>query len=63
MSQALRKCNVGSETNAGVILPASENYIPQAIDALKAEKVIAVPTDTIYGFACDAWYFLLVRFS
>ena len=56
MSQGPEKCNVDFETKAGIVLPASENHIEEAIAAVKAENVIAVPTDTIYGFACDAWY-------
>ena len=36
--------------------PASEAFAQEATDALKAGKVIAVPTDTLYGLACDAWY-------
>ncbi|KAF3340974.1 YrdC domain-containing protein [Carex littledalei] len=28
--------------------------IKEAIDAIKAGKVLVVPTDTFYGFACDA---------
>ncbi|KAJ4843556.1 hypothetical protein Tsubulata_007975 [Turnera subulata] len=38
----------------GVVRPAKQPYAQEAVDALKAGKVIAVPTDTIYGFACDA---------
>ncbi|KAE9593203.1 putative DHBP synthase RibB-like alpha/beta domain-containing protein [Lupinus albus] len=36
------------------ILPATDGYAAEAVEALKAGKVIAVPTDTLYGFACDA---------
>ncbi|XP_030506114.2 uncharacterized protein LOC115721024 isoform X2 [Cannabis sativa] len=42
------------ENKCGVVLPASESYVEQACDALRVGKVIAVPTDTLYGFACDA---------
>ncbi|KAK9672579.1 hypothetical protein RND81_12G109700 [Saponaria officinalis] len=38
----------------GVVLPATKEYTRAAIQSIKSEKVIAVPTDTIYGFACDA---------
>lgn len=51
------------ESNCGVVLPASENYAEQACEALRAGKLIAVPTDTLYGFACDAWYGLKLRIS
>ncbi|KAF4356427.1 hypothetical protein F8388_013292 [Cannabis sativa] len=42
------------ENKCGVVLPASESYVEEACDALRVGKVIAVPTDTLYGFACDA---------
>jgi len=32
----------------------SREAIERAVRALRREKVIALPTDTIYGFACDA---------
>ncbi|RZC59995.1 hypothetical protein C5167_021752 [Papaver somniferum] len=35
-------------------LLATEVYVNEAIQAIKQGKVIAVPTDTLYGFACDA---------
>lgn len=54
MTQGLKKCDGVFEIKVGVVLPASENHIEEAIEAIKAEKVIAVPTDTLYGFACDA---------
>ncbi|GLJ30066.1 hypothetical protein SUGI_0594560 [Cryptomeria japonica] len=38
----------------GVVLPATEIYVEKAVEALRAGKVIAVPTDTLYGLACDA---------
>ncbi|XAR59758.1 hypothetical protein NMG60_11015714 [Bertholletia excelsa] len=41
-------------TQSGVVRPAMEKHAQEAIEALKAGKVIAVPTDTLYGFACDA---------
>ncbi|PKA59745.1 hypothetical protein AXF42_Ash011869 [Apostasia shenzhenica] len=46
--------NVTKSGTGGVVLPATDDYIEEAIAAVKAGKVIAVPTDTIYGFACDA---------
>lgn len=46
----------------GVLRPATEDYAEEAIKAVKAGKVIAVPTDTLYGFACDAWYVLYSEF-
>ncbi|KAH9548304.1 hypothetical protein CY35_11G081600 [Sphagnum magellanicum] len=36
------------------VLPAVETYWKEAIEALKSSQVIAVPTDTLYGLACDA---------
>ncbi|XP_057954980.1 uncharacterized protein LOC131148989 isoform X2 [Malania oleifera] len=52
-------CNVenfdlGIESKLGLVRPALKVYANDAIEALKAGKVIAVPTDTLYGFACDA---------
>lgn len=37
-----------------VIRPATEAQAKEAVEALKSGRVIAVPTDTLYGFACDA---------
>ncbi|KAL0673165.1 hypothetical protein Bca4012_001146 [Brassica carinata] len=37
-----------------VVHPATEAYAQEAIIAIRSEKVISVPTDTLYGFACDA---------
>ncbi|CAN0898753.1 Threonylcarbamoyl-AMP synthase [Linum grandiflorum] len=37
-----------------VVQPAVEDYAEEAVDALRHGKVIALPTDTLYGFACDA---------
>lgn len=48
--------DLGLETKIGVVHPATDAYAAEAVEALKAGKVIAVPTDTLYGFACDAWY-------
>nr|XP_004295027.2 PREDICTED: yrdC domain-containing protein, mitochondrial isoform X1 [Fragaria vesca subsp. vesca] len=41
-------------TQLGVVRPATEAHVDEAVEALRAGKVIAVPTDTLYGFACDA---------
>lgn len=42
------------EATAEHILPATKDHVIKAIDAINGGQVIAVPTDTIYGFACDA---------
>ncbi|XP_021887037.1 yrdC domain-containing protein, mitochondrial isoform X1 [Carica papaya] len=42
------------ESKFGIVRPATGAYAQEAIEALKSGKVIAVPTDTLYGFACDA---------
>ncbi|CAM6095848.1 unnamed protein product [Calypogeia fissa] len=41
-------------TENGLVLPAESIHISSAAAALKRSQVIAVPTDTLYGFACDA---------
>ena len=38
------------------VCPAEDAFAAEAVQALTAGNVIAVPTDTLYGFACDAWY-------
>lgn len=45
--------NVGM-MEMGSVLPATEFHVEKAAKALKAGQVIAVPTDTLYGLACDA---------
>jgi len=50
------------KNKAGLVRPATEAHAEEAIQALKTGKVIAVPTDTLYGFACDAWYHHLILF-
>jgi tRNA A37 threonylcarbamoyladenosine synthetase subunit TsaC/SUA5/YrdC len=55
MAQSAKQVQMGFRSKPGFILPSSEEYIEDAINAIKAGKVIAVPTDTLYGFACDAW--------
>ncbi|CAI5520165.1 unnamed protein product, partial [Closterium sp. Naga37s-1] len=37
-----------------LLLPAVSSSLAPAVSALRAHQVIAVPTDTIYGFAADA---------
>ncbi|XP_062173842.1 uncharacterized protein LOC133879337 [Alnus glutinosa] len=54
MSRSSEICDVGVENKLGVVHPAKEEYAEEAIQALKAGKIIVVPTDTLYGFACDA---------
>ncbi|CAM8958565.1 unnamed protein product [Rhodiola kirilowii] len=46
--------NLYIENEVGIIHPATEDYADEAVEAVKAGKVIAVPTDTLYGLACDA---------
>ncbi|XVF05669.1 hypothetical protein REPUB_Repub05bG0192500 [Reevesia pubescens] len=46
--------DLGVESKFGLVHPATELYADEAIEALKAGKVIVVPTDTLYGFASDA---------
>ncbi|KMT04709.1 hypothetical protein BVRB_7g168910 [Beta vulgaris subsp. vulgaris] len=47
-------CDGSLRNGAGVVLPATKEFAEEAIQSLKLGKVIAVPTDTLYGFACDA---------
>ncbi|KAL3634696.1 hypothetical protein CASFOL_021750 [Castilleja foliolosa] len=42
------------DAKSGLVRPATEDYTAEAIEAVRAGKVIAVPTDTLYGFSCDA---------
>ncbi|OIT05790.1 hypothetical protein A4A49_21554 [Nicotiana attenuata] len=55
MAWSLEKSDGNVETKLVSVSPATEDYAEEAIEAIKAGKVIAVPTDTLYGFACDAW--------
>ncbi|KAG8471464.1 hypothetical protein CXB51_036834 [Gossypium anomalum] len=57
MALNVEKYDVGVENQLGLIRSATESNADEAIEALKAGKVIAVPTDTLYGFACDAWIY------
>ncbi|KAK6163304.1 hypothetical protein DH2020_000168 [Rehmannia glutinosa] len=56
MTWSLEKCDghSGEDAEMGLLRPATEDYAGEAIEAVRAGKVIAVPTDTLYGFACDA---------
>ncbi|XP_060169567.1 uncharacterized protein LOC132600425 isoform X2 [Lycium barbarum] len=54
MAWNLEKCDGNVQTKMVSVCPATEDYAQDAIEAIKARKVIAVPTDTLYGFACDA---------
>jgi tRNA A37 threonylcarbamoyladenosine synthetase subunit TsaC/SUA5/YrdC len=42
----------GSSEN---VFPAANDHVVKATDAISRGQVVAVPTDTIYGFTCDAW--------
>ncbi|WZZ21742.1 hypothetical protein YC2023_123129 [Brassica napus] len=52
---SLQRAELCVVTSLCIVHPATEAYAQEAIEAIKSEKVIAVPTDTLYGFACDAW--------
>ncbi|KAI4385498.1 hypothetical protein MLD38_003517 [Melastoma candidum] len=58
MAWSLRGSDVGFEdkVRSGVVREADERHVREAVEALRGGKVIAVPTDTLYGFACDACY-------
>lgn len=56
MAWSLENPDGNVETKKATVSPAAEDYAEEAIEAIRAGKVIAVPTDTLYGFACDAWY-------
>lgn len=64
MAWGSEKCDGQSLEAAkmGLVRPATEDYAEEAIEAVRAGKVIAVPTDTLYGFACDAWYIPYTQF-
>lgn len=47
--------NLNDSFKLPAVRPATEAHAEEAIEAVKGGKVIAVPTDTLYGFACDAW--------
>ncbi|KAG7538680.1 YrdC-like domain [Arabidopsis suecica] len=54
MVWSLERAETCVVSNSCLVHPATEAYAQEAIEAIKSEKVIAVPTDTLYGFACDA---------
>ncbi|KAK6144423.1 hypothetical protein DH2020_021243 [Rehmannia glutinosa] len=56
MAWSLEKCdgNAVESAKMGLVRPATADYAEEAVEAVRAGKVIAVPTDTLYGFACDA---------
>ncbi|KAJ4726023.1 yrdC domain-containing protein, mitochondrial-like [Melia azedarach] len=54
MAWSSEKSEISVENKVGLVRPATEANAEEAIEALKNGKVIAVPTDTLYGFACDA---------
>ncbi|XP_059614387.1 threonylcarbamoyl-AMP synthase [Phlebotomus argentipes] len=53
---AKRLFHSGSEMQSPLVLvsTANPNAVPLARDLLAAGEVIALPTDTVYGLACDA---------
>lgn len=51
---SLDGCDGTLRNGTGIILPATKDFAEEAIHSIKSGKVIAVPTDTLYGFACDA---------
>ncbi|CAO2824635.1 unnamed protein product [Amaranthus hypochondriacus] len=51
---SLDGCDGSLKNEAGIVLPATKDFAEEAIQSIKLGKVIAVPTDTLYGFACDA---------
>lgn len=53
---SLDGCDGSLRNRTGAVLPATKEFAEEAFQSLKLGKVIAVPTDTLYGFACDAWY-------
>lgn len=54
MASSLDKYDGVLSNGTSVVLPASEEFAGKAVEMLNSGKVIAVPTDTLYGFACDA---------
>lgn len=54
MAWSLKKCDLSIENKVGVVHPSTDDYAEEAIEAIRVGKVVAVPTDTLYGFACDA---------
>ncbi|KAG6554953.1 hypothetical protein Mapa_003538 [Marchantia paleacea] len=57
ISMALNDVRISESSDSiecGVVLRAENKFIQDAVDGLRRAQVIAVPTDTLYGFACDA---------
>ncbi|MCO5591021.1 hypothetical protein L7F22_044997 [Adiantum nelumboides] len=54
MSKAAALTTRACEAEDGPVLPALPEYVSDAVCALRKGLVIAVPTDTLYGFAADA---------
>ncbi|XP_028808074.1 yrdC domain-containing protein, mitochondrial [Neltuma alba] len=54
MAWSVENSEVQVESKIEAVRPAEDAFAAEAVEALKAGKVIAVPTDTLYGFACDA---------
>jgi 2',5'-phosphodiesterase len=44
----------GDDDAPGRVLPAAPHTVPAAVAALAAGRLVAVPTDTLYGLAADA---------
>ncbi|XP_054781716.1 uncharacterized protein LOC129288927 isoform X1 [Prosopis cineraria] len=54
MAWSVENSEASIESKIGVVRPATDAFVAEAVEALRFGKVIAVPTDTLYGFACDA---------
>ncbi|KAH9608332.1 hypothetical protein KSS87_010707 [Heliosperma pusillum] len=54
LAASFDSCDSIFKNGTRVVLPATTDFTQEAIQSIKSGKVIAVPTDTIYGFACDA---------
>ncbi|XP_073525674.1 threonylcarbamoyl-AMP synthase-like [Phyllobates terribilis] len=54
LAHSVRRCSSLKAVSHGVVRPASVEHATEAIEAVRSGGVIAVPTDTLYGFACDA---------
>lgn len=54
MPSTLESHDGSFETTTRLVCPAIEEYVAEAIKDVNSGEVIAVPTDTLYGFACDA---------
>lgn len=47
------------ESMASLVFPAVAANVGLAVSFLQKKEVIALPSDTLYGLAADAWYFSL----